>query len=102
MELQECHLRVSDLVGGFLEKAVLRWRLVPGKWTLRCEKNLIELTSEIRIGVSLTVETEIPMLRAQLVTGWESRYYLQRTELPVLEIEIDQPGMLTTRVSWHL
>jgi len=101
VELDEDRLKVNDLVSGFSEKAVLRWRLIPGKWTLRCENNQVEVSLEIQQQVSLLVSSDVPMLRAELVTGWESRYYLQKTELPVLEIEINQPGRLTTQVSWH-
>jgi len=101
VELEEDRLKVNDLVSGFSEKAVLRWRLIPGKWTLRCENNQVEVYLEIQQQVSLLVSSDVPMLRAELVTGWESRYYLQKTELPVLEIEINQPGRLTTQVSWH-
>ena len=101
VELEADRLKVNDLVSGFSEKAVLRWRLIPGKWTLRCENNQVEVSLEIQQQISLLVSSDVPMLRAELVTGWESRYYLQKTELPVLEIEINQPGRLTTQVSWH-
>ncbi len=100
VELGKDWLKVNDLVSNFSEKAVLRWRLIPGKWSIRWENNLVDLSLENPAGVSLSVASEVPMLRAKLVTGWESRYYLQKVELPVLEIEINQPGRLTTQVSW--
>jgi hypothetical protein len=35
-----------------------------------------------------------------LVEGWESRHYLEKTPLPVLEVEIQQAGTLTTQLHW--
>lgn len=94
-ELSEQVLRVTDQVSGFASKAVLRWRLKPGEWMIDVEAQRIQ-SGEF----SLTVATPIPVKRFELVEGWESRYYLQKTPLPVLEIEIDQPGELITTIEW--
>lgn len=94
-ELSEQVLRVTDQVSGFACKAVLRWRLKPGEWMIDVEAQRIQ-SGEF----SLTVATPIPVKRFELVEGWESRYYLQKTPLPVLEIEIDQPGELITTIEW--
>jgi hypothetical protein len=48
----------------------------------------------------LSVEASVPIGRFHLVTGWESRYYMQKTEVPVLEVEIHQPGAITTEYRW--
>jgi hypothetical protein len=50
----------------------------------------------VTIGVSSTV----PVLRGELVQGWESRHYLEKTPVPVLEVEVKQSGTLTTEVNW--
>jgi len=94
-ELSEQVLRVTDQVSGFASKAVFRWRLKPGEWMIDVEAQRIQ-SGEF----SLTVATPIPVKRFELVEGWESRYYLQKTPLPVLEIEIDQPGELITTIEW--
>lgn len=76
--------RVTDEIAGFQEKAVLRWRLIPERWKLEdavCESILARLR----------ISTIAPILRLELVTGWESLYYQQKTEVPVLEVEI-APG----------
>jgi hypothetical protein len=50
----------------------------------------------VTIGVSATV----PVLRCELVQGWESRHYLEKTPVPVLEVEVQQSCTLTTEVHW--
>ena len=50
--------------------------------------------------ISLEIESEVRPARMILTEGWESRYYLQKTPVPVLEVEIDQPGILVTDFSW--
>jgi len=65
-----------------MRKAVLRWRLIPGKWSLI--KNVCT-GADIKIEMS----SDKPIHRLELVNGWESRHYLEKTELPVLEIEVD-------------
>jgi hypothetical protein len=50
--------------------------------------------------ISLTVTTSMPISRCELVQGWESRHYLEKTEVPVLELEIQQAGTLATQLHW--
>lgn len=88
-------LTVVDNVAGFRNKAVLRWRLKPGNWLIDASAQSVQLD-----GLSLAVSSSIPVKRFELVEGWESRYYLQKTPVPVLEIEIDQPGELITTIEW--
>lgn len=87
-------LRVEDEISGFSRNAVLRWRLEPGSWALRGQ-------TLIGDGVSIEVVTSMPVVRCELVTGWESRYYGQKFELPVLEIEVAEAGRLTTDITWN-
>lgn len=93
VELTPSGLQVVDKVSGFSGSAVLRWRLMPGDWTVHgqaitCGHNRLE------------VRSDTPIRRFELVEGWESRYYLQRSNLPVLEVEVGSPGTLTTDYSW--
>lgn len=88
----EC-LRVRDEVHGFARKAVLRWRMRPGEW--RVEGNALADGRH-----RLKVESGVPIVRFSLVQGWESRYYQQKTGVPVLEVEVHQPGVLTTEYRW--
>lgn len=86
-------LRVEDRIDGFSRRAVLRWRLEPGDWQL--DGDCVRSGAHV-----LRVRTDVPMIRFQLTTGWESRNYLEKTELPVLEIEVDRPGTLISEYRW--
>lgn len=86
-------LSVMDEVGGFAHKAVLRWRLAPGPWTLD--------GCIVRNGpLQLTVRSDAPIVRCALVEGWESRHYLEKSALPVLEVEIARAGTLISEFMW--
>lgn len=100
IELSCCNLRVEDQINGFSKKATLRWRLIPGNWILRKEKKSIEIKCDLPSSLTLTIQSDIPIKRSELTIGWESRYYLQKTELPVIELEVDKPGRLITEISW--
>jgi len=93
IELTGDSLKVIDRLAGFSRSAVLRWRLMQCDWVIdgqaiTCGDKRLEVLSDT------------PVKRFQLVEGWESRYYLQRSNLPVLEVEIGSPGTLTTIYSW--
>jgi Heparinase II/III-like protein/Heparinase II/III N-terminus len=94
-------LRVVDKVQGFANKAVLRWRLQPGDWRLVSSPQGLCLTLDSDSAVSLSVLSSVPVLRCELVQGWESRYYFEKTPVPVLEVEIHQAGTLTTEMNWQ-
>lgn len=93
VSLRDDCIGVADTVAGFADKAVLRWRLKPGAW--RIQGNGV--TDGFH---TLTVDGDAPFDRVQLVEGWESRYYMRKTPVPVLEIEIHQPGTLRTVYRW--
>lgn len=93
VRLLDDRLLVQDEVTGFADTAVLRWRVRPGDWYLQGQT----LTDgEHR----LSVQSSVPIARFELVSGWESRYYLHKTSVPVLEVEIRQPGTFTTEYCW--
>lgn len=94
VQLEDKMLHVTDNVSGFSKKAVLRWRLMPSTW------------QKLKDGgwqhgrITIQVTANVPIIRQEIVEGWESRYYLQRTPLPVLEVEIAQAGSLHTIIDW--
>lgn len=98
LQLEESWLRIEDTAGGFARNAVLRWRLVPGIWQLRQEGAGWMLRNSEN-GMQLHIEASVPITRCELVGGWESRHYLEKTEVPVLEVEIRRPGTFTTEIS---
>jgi len=93
ISLSENNFRVMDQVDGFRKKAILRWRLLPGDWH-------IEGASVASEHGRLSISSKIPIIRIALVKGWESRYYLQKEDVPVLEVEINQPGELVSKYEW--
>jgi hypothetical protein len=93
LSLSETGLTVEDRVEQFSRKAILRWRLMPGAWR-------IEGTAVTNGEHALSIEASMPIVRLELVSGWESRYYMQKTDLPVLEVEVHQPGVLTSEYRW--
>lgn len=96
LEMSENSLRVTDRVDGFADKAVLRWRLKPGNWQLDEQAQVLALD-----GFTIRFDSSVPVRRLELVEGAESRYYLHKTALPVLELEVDQPGELVTHIAWE-
>ena len=89
VSLSAAGLRVADRVSGFARRAVLCWRLIPGDWRLD--------GATVRLGdAALSVSASVPIVRLDLTQGWESRYYLQREAVPVLEVEIRESGTLVS------
>ncbi|HPF69251.1 MAG TPA: heparinase II/III-family protein [Candidatus Krumholzibacteria bacterium] len=83
---------VSDRVAGFRARTVLRWRLCPGAWSLDGQV----LRGE---GVQLAATADAPIVRMALVEGVESRRYLEKSALPVLEVEVGGPCTVTTVIT---
>lgn len=73
--------KIIDKISGNFNKAVLRWRLMPEQWII---KNNICQSEKAKIEIICDVDIQ----RLEITEGWESRYYLEKTALPVLEIEI--------------
>ncbi|MNR08726.1 hypothetical protein D3C85_1248960 [compost metagenome] len=79
---------------------MLRWRLAPGSWELVRTLESVHLINRHDGVFTLDVQASMALVRCELVEGWESRHYLEKTPVPVLEIEVQQPGTLTTDVRW--
>ena len=80
---------VTDTISSFTEKAVLRWRLMPGDWSLKDNQIVLD-------GIQLSVSSNRSLKRFELVTGYESRYYNEKTPLPVLEVEVNGDAVVET------
>ncbi len=81
---------VVDDLGGFEEEAIIRWRLSPGNWVLdglvlSCDGMQLEISTESEVVLELTEQ-------------FESRYYLQRNLIPVLEVSFNMPGRIVTHI----
>ena len=91
--LTHCTLKVEDKIYGFKNSAVLRWRLLPGKYSI--SKNV--LTGQ---QISLKFESSMPIKRIELIEGKESLYYLVKSNLPVLELEFQESGNVVTSLDF--
>ena len=81
---------VIDDLDGFEQEAIIRWRLAPEKWVLdgqalSCDGMHLEIKSESKVILKLTEQ-------------FESRYYLQKELIPVLEVSCHQPGRIVTHI----
>lgn len=91
LSLSDNSFQVIDAVSGFKSSAILRWRLQPGEWELI---GYTLISPKFRIQIS----ADVSITRLELVHGFESKYYYQESELPVLEVEIEQAGHITTEI----
>lgn len=96
IQLTDRELVVEDQIAGFKKLATLRWRLNPADWSMTFSPNRIHLRSSRFL---LTIDHDRDITRAEIVMGWESRYYRDKTELPVLEIETRNSGKFKTRLT---
>ncbi len=96
ISLYQKKLIVIDSIKGVKQSAVLRWRLKSDNWIInKKEKTLTNNALTIKIKTSLVV------LRFELTEGWESRYYMKKIALPVLEIEVNTAGTITTEIIFN-
>ncbi|WP_310467830.1 alginate lyase family protein [Sphingomonas sp.] len=91
VRLEPGALLCTDRLSGHARSAVLRWRLRPGDW--RLEGNSVTDGT-----FKLTVETDGGAAELSLTSGPESRHYLEKTNLPVLEAAVRVPAIIRTRV----
>ena len=98
ISLSEQELLVLDEVSGFQRKAVLRWRLPLGDWSMKKESNEISLLNDKLKGFSLSVSVSgnVTFASGEIICGWESKHYWEKTEISVLEVEVTKSCSLTT------
>lgn len=82
-----------DTISGNFSYACLRWRLAPGSWEI--QGNRVHGN-----GVSISVEVDDGDAALNLGTTEESRYYQQRTAIPLLSATVKRSCSLVTRVTY--
>lgn len=97
VNLNDTSLNVYDYVKGFKRKAVIRWRLPDSKWILENTLNGVHVSNGVYV---LTVKSDVAFIRAEIVEGWKSLFYMQKVPVSVLEVEIGASGSITTEVNW--
>jgi Heparinase II/III-like protein/Heparinase II/III N-terminus len=98
--LTDDSLTVADRVWGFAEKAILRWRLLPGEWRIQSQSKKEVTLRRKDGGFELTISCSSQLRRSELTTGFESLYYAEKTDVPVIEAEAGEACSFTTRVRW--
>ncbi|MEQ8903309.1 MAG: heparinase II/III-family protein [Roseovarius sp.] len=91
--LNDGYMTITDRIGGQFERACLRWRLAPDDYAL----DTTGVTGG-KVRLQITAEGAVPQL--DLTRAAESRYYQQKDDLPVLEITLDAPATVTTRITY--
>lgn len=95
IELSQNMLSVVDdiliMIGSF---ATLRWHLFPSNWEL--QQNM--LVSDL---LEIEISGENNIVSMSLVESWESKYYHQKTLIPVLEVVISRPGRIKSNFNWQ-
>ena len=97
VSLNENRLEIIDKVGGFDNKAVIRWRLLDHTWSLIENEGCFVLSDGSNV---LTIDSDVHIVRAEIVEGWTSLFYMQKKKIPVLEVEIAKPGTFKTEFKW--
>ena len=92
-------LRVIDDVKGFNQKAVLRWRLPVSLWKIQHTSDGVHVSDG---DSTLEVTADVPIIGGRITQGWVSKFYMSKESVPVLEVEIDRAGQLSTEYQWAL
>jgi Heparinase II/III-like protein len=93
IRLKPRSVTVTDTISGFKKYAVMRWRLPKGEWSIS--------GNEVRaMNFVLKFEASMAIERAEIVTGSHSTHYLSKEDCPILEIEVREPGTITTFFEW--
>jgi hypothetical protein len=102
ISIDDQKLLVLDRIDGFKEKAVLRWRLPFGRWEIeKCSSKLFLINDQLtNFVISVSTEDQAKFYRTEIVVGWESLHYMEKTNVSVLEVEVSEACELSTEVIW--
>jgi hypothetical protein len=85
--IDDNYLVLDELLGGENHDLCLRWRLYPTSWEIRdhrCSTNLNGRSISIRIQGPKEISFDLIQGRENPPEGWESLYYAQKTQVPIL------------------
>ena len=94
VELTGNQLIIKDTLSGQFEQACLRWRLADLGWKVQGHSLLTE-------HLQLSITSSKSLISFTLAQGFESRYYGQKTPIPVLEVLVANSTQITTIISWN-
>ena len=93
VEMADQQLTIKDTVSGQFEQACLRWRLADLAWQVQGHSLLAD-------NAQLSISSSKSLISFTLAQGYESRYYGQKTPIPVLEVLVANNTQITTIISW--
>lgn len=93
VEMSETELLVIDDMVSSDQHATIRWHLVPSNWKL-AQRTLTSDVCQIEISADEGIES------VSLNTGWESRYYHQKAEIPTLEVVVSKSAKIKSHFKW--
>jgi hypothetical protein len=82
--------KIIDKISGQFKTAVQRWLLAPGEWFMEGNKAKHK-------NVSVMIQSE-NINRFELKTGEESLFYMNRSSIPVLEVEYSKACTIETKI----
>ena len=91
---------MTDHISNFKNKAVLRWRFAYGDWRVSIVENKLHLSNEKNSSLNIEIYATMPIIRAEIVEGWESLHYHNKTRVSVLEVEFIQSGTINSELRW--
>jgi hypothetical protein len=101
LKLTDNLLCVTDNLSGFKKQAILRWRLAPGDWCIENVENELMVFNKKNRGFIICINSTATITRCELINGFESLYYFDKTIIPVLEIEIINSGIITSQIKYR-
>ena len=84
---------INDKISGFLDYAVLRWRLQKSDWVINGNR---VVSSKAKISIQIDRDE---ILEFNLIKGFESVYYNEMLGVDVLEVKIDKPCTIKTIIT---
>jgi hypothetical protein len=91
VELNDYSLSCVDQLSGRATTAVIRWRLQPGNWQIHENTALYGRWS-------LAVSANAGDFKMFMTEGLESRHYLEKSIIPVVEIHCSVPATIRTEI----
>jgi hypothetical protein len=94
VELLDKQLIIKDTLSGQFSQACVRWRLADLAWQVQGQSLLAD-------DMQLSISSSESLISFTLAQGNESRYYGQKTPIPVLEVLVANNIQITTIISWN-
>lgn len=93
IELEENRMTCMDKISGPFSVACLNWRLKPGNWK-------VDGSRVINENIVIEITSDEVYVELKLGKTWESRFYQNEQEIPLLSVTIKKPAVIITRINY--